>query len=49
MKNAGGEQALCISLHSSMCLHAGGLTVKCHINTRQAPDVEQPKAKGGGG
>lgn len=49
MKNAGGEQALCVSLQRSMCCHAGGLTMKCSIDSRQAPDAEQPKANRGGG
>lgn len=49
MKNAGGEQALCLSLQSTMCSCTGRQATKCGIDTRQTPDPEQPKANRGGG
>lgn len=49
MKHAGEEQDLHISLQGGKVHHAGGLTVKHHSDTRQAPDAEIPKANTGGG
>lgn len=49
MKHAGEEQDLHVSLQGGTCPHVGGLTVKYHSDTRQAPDAKKPKASTGGG